>query len=353
MKISVILPFTFMTGGIKVICDYGNYLNDRGHEVIFYLPFIPYRAGTSLWTYSKSFLGNILLNRYRFKNYNHTFKLKVVPIISNCFLENADLVLATAWFTAYSVNKLKEKKGKKVYFIQDYEIWSGEVNKVEKTYQMSLNKIVITKWLQRKIFDKFGQNSYVIYNGTNNNEYCNADFEKKGSYILMMYSYGMRKCSDEGVKILKELHKKLGIRVVIFGKKKYPNIPEELKFYEDPERDLLIKLYRDAAIYLFTSSEEAWGLPVMEAMANKCAVVGTRVGCVEELGKHGENMMISEPNDFEDLKQNIEILWNNPILLKKIQDNGYRLACNFRWSDSCEKMEKYLLRIHHGGEMSV
>ena len=193
----------------------------------------------------------------------------------------------------------------------------------------------------------------MIYKGRDNTEYCNADFEKKGSYILMMYSYGMRKCSDEGVKILKELNKKLGIRVVIFGKKKYPKIPEEFKFYEDPERDLLIKLYRDAAIYLFTSSEEAWGLPVMEAMANKCAVVGTRVGCVEELGKHGENMMISEPNDFEDLKQNIEILWNNPILLKKIQDNGYRLACNFRWSDSCKKMEKYLLRIHHGGEMSV
>lgn len=38
-------------------------------------------------------------------------------------IPDADVVFATAWETAYTVSRLHEKKGRKYYFVQNYEIW--------------------------------------------------------------------------------------------------------------------------------------------------------------------------------------------------------------------------------------
>lgn len=66
--------------------------------------------------------------------------------ISNNSIRDADVTIATAWPTAFEVNKLAEPKGKKFYFIQDYEIWdNAEIGK--KSYQLPLNKIVISTWI--------------------------------------------------------------------------------------------------------------------------------------------------------------------------------------------------------------
>lgn len=43
MKINVILPFTSLTGGIKVVFMYCNFLVEKGYDVICYVPKIPYR----------------------------------------------------------------------------------------------------------------------------------------------------------------------------------------------------------------------------------------------------------------------------------------------------------------------
>lgn len=41
-------------------------------------------------------------------------------------MPNADYIIATAWPTAYDVAKLSDKKGKKYYFIQDFEVWDDK-----------------------------------------------------------------------------------------------------------------------------------------------------------------------------------------------------------------------------------
>ncbi len=38
-------------------------------------------------------------------------------------IPDADVVIATAWQTAYTVDRLSDNKGDKFYFVQNYEIW--------------------------------------------------------------------------------------------------------------------------------------------------------------------------------------------------------------------------------------
>ena len=94
-------------------------------------------------------------------------------------------------------------------------------------------------------------------------------------------------------------------------------MPEYIDYIQNPSQDLIVKMYSTSDIFIFPSLEEGWGLTPLEAMACECAVVATRTGFVLDLGKHEDNMMISNPGDIEDMVNNIEKLINDTKLLKK------------------------------------
>lgn len=54
-------------------------------------------------------------------------------------------------------------------------------------------------------------------------------------------------------------------------------------------------LYRGHDAFLFTSRYEAWGMPVLEAMASGLAVVATRCLGVESFAQHGLNCLLADP----------------------------------------------------------
>ena len=83
----------------------------------------------------------------------------------------------------------------------------------------------------------------------------------------------------------------------IFGIKKPQKIDDSFNFYENPKRSKILELYQNSSIYLYTSNQnESWGLPVLEAMANKCVVIGNYSGCVKEIGANMENLVITDGN---------------------------------------------------------
>ncbi|NFH70318.1 glycosyltransferase family 4 protein [Clostridium botulinum] len=346
MKINIIIPFTFLTGGIRVIFLYCNNLVENGHDVLCYVPMKAYRFNNSLIKNIKSSIGNTFKRRENVNWIDCKFKIKLVPIISNKYLRNADFSIATAWPTAYDLYKLKESKGKKIYFIQDYEIWSGKIKDVNSSYKLPLNRIVITKNLKQLLKDNFNVESTVIYNGLNNNEYISTEKKlNRIKTILMLYNESKNKGTDEGMKILLELYQKYKIRIILFGYRKNKKIPLEFEFYENPDRDALMNLYREADIYLFPSKHEAWGLPVMEAMANKCAIIGNDVGCIREICKNNENAIVIPDLNYQIMKEKLELLIHNDDLIRKIEENGYELAKKFEWSNSFRELEQYLLKL--------
>jgi len=134
MKITFILPFLGLAGGIRVVFEYANRLTDRGHEVSIVYPLMPPNSKpSSSMVSSIKRMGSAALNLMRGNNvdwFDVKAKLVRIPTINPSAILNtehlvpdADVIIATAWETAYFVNNLDNRKGKKFYFIQHYEIW--------------------------------------------------------------------------------------------------------------------------------------------------------------------------------------------------------------------------------------
>lgn len=354
MRINVIIPFTAMTGGMKVIFQYINGLQERGHKVNVYVPAISYKFNykgiTGMVSRGKASIFNCLSWR-RVKWFDLKVRVKVIPSINNLFVEDADITIATAWPTAYSVNRLNSRKGKKVYFIQHYETWSGDLDKVEGSYDLDLNQIVISKWLKDLMETKHNKDKvYIAYNGIESSFLCSEDkkFNEKINILIMNHNLEWKGFNDglDALKIVKEKYK--NINITCFGLEDYKS--DILQYYKRPNKEKLKELYKNADIYLFPSQFEGWGLTVIEAMANKCAVVGTKTGVLDDLGIDGENALISEPKDIEGLANNIIRLIEDKNLLVKISSNGFKVAQSLDLENTIINYEKILKEILQTGE---
>ena len=120
------------------------------------------------------------------------------------------------------------------------------------------------------------------------------------------------------------------------------NLPNYVEYYQNPTKQKLVDLYSDADIFLFPSLEEGWGLTPLEAMACGCIVVGTNTGFVLDIGKNEENMMISEPGNLKQMRENIDIILNNKDLRNNIIENAIKTVEKLNWNNSCAQLEKIL-----------
>lgn len=351
MKINIVVPSTVLGGGIKVIFQYANFWAERGHDVVVYVPMLAFAINRRFNL--KTSIANTFKRGTKVKWMDCKFKVRLTPAIKDPFIRNADIVIATAWFTAPHVNQLSSKKGKKVYFIQGYEIWNQDESMVNATYQMPMNRVVITNALRKTLKDKLGVDSTVIYNGHCSEEFFHGEkIIKHPKTVMMLWNSAWFKGGVQGIDILRKMKDKYDIRVILFSSEHKPEVPESFEFYQLPLRKKLMELYQLTDIYLFPSNDESWGLPVIEAMANKCAVVGMNTGCLYDLCSHGEQALIAEQNNYEQLEAYLESIINDEKLLKRLQLNGFNFSEQFNWEKQFIKFEEYLIKLLASGESS-
>lgn len=344
MKVNFVIPSTVLGGGIRIVFTYANYLVSQGHDVVVYVPCLYAWPDIENGKINvKTSLANTFKRGTKVNWFDNHFQIKLAFKISDTYIRDADVTIATAWYTARAVYNLSDTKGKKVYFVQDYEIWHQIKEDVDNSYRLDMTRICITRTLADKIYTECGVKSEVVYNGINDEEFM-SDEKKMNTpkTIIMLGNFADYKGGKKGLEILCDIKKKYGTRIIIFGISKPKFIPDDIEYYVLPERNKLISLYRESDILLFPSLQEAWGLSVLEAMANKTAVVGMKAGCLQEIGVDGENCLLADLN-FEELQEKLEYLLENDDLIRRLQDKGYATANGFRWSESFEKFEKLLI----------
>ncbi|MBK8553750.1 MAG: hypothetical protein IPL53_22945 [Ignavibacteria bacterium] len=129
MKINFIVPGLYKSGGMRAIYEISNGLAKKGYQVKIYYPVVPLNSfrGEYNWNSLKNYYWDIKMYNYNKKNIEYfksgVFEIVKIPFISDYFIEDADFAIATAWQTVSSVNDLSNRKGKKIYYIQDYETW--------------------------------------------------------------------------------------------------------------------------------------------------------------------------------------------------------------------------------------
>ena len=349
MKINFIIPFTFKTGGIKIVFEYANRLHKLGHDIVLYTPMLSYEFNNKgLWGQLrriKNSGGNIFKRGTGLKWFTLAVPLKLVPVIKNNYIRDADVVIATSWPTAYDVNDLNMNKGDKFYFIQGYEIYSGEKETVDKSYLLPLKKITISNWIKELMIKKFnGIDTETVYNGIDFDEFSNKNKCFNIKTICMMYSKSEFKGYNDGLEAFRIVKSKIkDLNLVLFGIEKGEGIPDYAEFHLNPNSEELKQIYCKSDVFIFPSKFDGWGLTPLEAMACKCAVVGTNVGAINEIGINGENALISEIGDVAGLADNLYKILNDIDLLKALLINGYNTVLNFSWDKSVKKFEAILL----------
>jgi len=356
MKISFVVPgLYFKSGGLRIIFEYANRLHDKGHDVIIYNPLMYYnffkgefRVRSTLGRYRNSVRDLVFGVNIPKNFYEHNFKIVNVPFISNLFLGDADIVIATAWPTAYSVFDLNKSKGKKIYFIQDYESWNANIEYVDKSYLLPLKRITISKYLRKLFEEKFHIDTEVIYNGIDFNKFNNEqkvfNTIKRISFI---YHDLEKKDSEAAIKTVVRLKEKYpDIEIISFGYNAYKNMPDFVKFYVNPNDELIKNIYCMSDIFLFTSKEEGFGLPPAEAMGCKCAVVTTNVGAIPEYSIPNISAIHTNPQKPDELFYGACSLLENIDKLKDISFEGHRMVTKLlKWDDSIEKFEYFIHNI--------
>lgn len=354
MKIVFLLRSLGISGGVRVVFEHANRLQKRGHEVHIVYPILPPSFSSQKWKLDFYNLKRLywkikffIINLVR-PNRVDWFPLKVklikVPTFCEKYIPKADVIVATRWETAYEVKKYGLDKGEKFYFIQHYETWCGPEDKVNTTYKLGLHNIVVSNWIKNILREKLNARvEAVVPNGINLEEFYpeKKSRERKPVRILMAYRELEWKGIDDGIKafeIAKQKHP--DIQLVMFGPEPNKKLPPYVEFHESPYGERLRKIYNSADIFVFPSHYEGFGLPPMEAMACKLAVVTTKVGGVPDYTIPGKTALVSEPHDIKALAENIIRLIENPDERKKIAENGYNYIQKFSWDRATDKLEK-------------
>ena len=93
--------------------------------------------------------------------------------------------------------------------------------------------------------------------------------------------------------------------------------------------DRLIELYQRAALFVFPSRYEGFGLPVLEAMACGCPVVCSIASSLPEVAD--DAAILLDPLDVEGFARAIEQVLEDAELRNDLRQRGLRQAARFTW----------------------
>ncbi|PIP75013.1 MAG: hypothetical protein CO135_02120 [Candidatus Levybacteria bacterium CG_4_9_14_3_um_filter_35_16] len=196
-------------------------------------------------------------------------------------------------------------------------------NKIEVIYEAVDDKVITLQEnsLRKKYFLYVG-NAYPHKN-LNNLILAYSKFNKKDIPLILVGK------EDYFYKRLKEKvsRMKLSNRII---------------FRENVTDEELAKLYKNAIALIMPSLMEGFGLPVLEAMANKCLVLASDIPALHEIC--GKNAIFFDPDDPEKIFKKINFVYLNKSdrKIKILIQRAFNHVFDFSWQKVAEKtLEAY------------
>lgn len=262
---------------------------------------------------------------------------------------NTNIMFATAWETAYFVNRYAKNNLKlKLFYLvshnEDDPSFSGQnSNNARETYNFKFKKVVINQ----KVYNRFKNDRPLFFHvGIDTKFYKQTIKFKYKNNVL----FPLRKNESKGAKYAIECIKKLidsvdNLKLSAFGDLKKEELPISIKnkidYYYNPTRNQLRLLYNKSKIFVLPSLVEGFALPPLEAMLCGSAVIVTNNGGINEYIKNNINGLICPIKDSNCLYKKIVYLLNNKNNLYTIAKKGQKTAIKY----SYEKMVNSFIDI--------
>jgi glycosyltransferase involved in cell wall biosynthesis len=347
MKVTFLLPHIRLSGGVRALLEYANRFYAMGHEVRIILPAQPqkwYRLDKKLSTLGKKPTD---LNPKSVDWFDNQVPITLLPCNNKSFVPPADVLIATAWQTAEFAARLPQEAGKKFYFIQHYEsLWTRDKERAEQTYRLPFQKIVISSWLKQILTDNYQQEANLLVTPVDKNIFFSEEksWNTPSRVCLLHHDYDW-KGYKEGIAAIKRVRSQnRKVDLVVFGEKVkdpkdlFQQAGFEFEYHYRPTGDQVARIFSSCDIYLCPSWHEGLGMPSMEAMACRCALVTTDTGGSRDYAFDKETALVSAPKDVEGLASNLTAVMDDKHLMARLSENGQKKIMEFDWGKNCQHL---------------
>jgi glycosyltransferase involved in cell wall biosynthesis len=120
------------------------------------------------------------------------------------------------------------------------------------------------------------------------------------------------------------------------------NIKSQIEIMSVPFSDL-VGLYQNAALFVFPSLAEGFGIPPLEAIEYGCPVLCSNATAMREFELPKE--MTFYPQDKEDMKEKMKKMLKNPVRIDKAFINN-----RFNWNHSAQVLYDTLMKKNNQNE---
>lgn len=176
-------------------------------------------------------------------------------------------------------------------------------------------------------------------------------------YLLYTSRHEPWKKFDWAIEITKLVNKKFPIKLVIPGAynaltpkliklAKELGVEDKIIFTGAINQKLLWELYKNAAVYLFTSPKEDLGIVVEEAQACGVPVIAWNRGGPTVTVVNGKTGLLAKPYSKQDFANKVLLLLKNPEKRQKMGKEAVRhIERNLSWEIHLNILEKEIKRV--------
>lgn len=360
LRITFVMADLSRNGGTRVLAEYAARLRARGHHVEVVAKPAP---KPSLRRRIKALLQGRRVARPASSGsffHDRSIETRVLErhrALTDHDVPDADVIVATWWATSYDVARLAPSKGAKVYFMQDYGIPGQLLEQVVPTWSLPLSIITIAPWLVQLIQTHVDKPVDLVPNAVDTGVFHAPPRGKQpiptvGFVYAPLWSKGCDLCLAAVQQARRELP---DLRVVACGAAEDPEfpLPRWIEHHSRVADEELRRIYSRCDAWLFGSRLEGFGLPILEAMACRTPVIGTRAGAAPELLADGGGILVQRMHADEMARAIVRVCRMPPSAWREMSDAAHATATRYTWDDATTLMEaafrRAVARARSGG----
>lgn len=333
-------------GGARTYYEHASSLAGRGHDVtvVHSLNYQPgLRGHLEGWARQKvrDLKAGNLTRKVAWMPIDDRVRMAFVPAFDGrAALPAADVRIGTYWETNEFLASLPPDGSARMQLIQAWETWAGPQDRIEATWRLPFETVVVSASLYQRGLDLGLDESrlHLAANGIDHELFqVRTPVADRAPCVAFLAHDAPVKGLAEAIEALTIVHaQRPDIELLAFGGQPRPaRLPEFIRYLHKPlGRRLADEVYNRATVYLCPSQSEGFGFPSLEAMACGAALVSTRNGGVDDFGVDGESALLADVGDAAALAAAVLRVSADDDLRARLSAAGRASAARFTWAES-------------------
>jgi glycosyltransferase involved in cell wall biosynthesis len=166
------------------------------------------------------------------------------------------------------------------------------------------------------------------------------------SYILAVGKISPRKNLESVIRALGKLKDEIPHHLITVGGDGWDfenvktlasasGLSDRIHFLSHVDDAMLNALYTHAALFIYPSLFEGFGLPVLEAMSAGCPVITSNVSSLPEVA--GDAALLIDPRNVDEIASAMEAVCKDSALAETLRSKGKLRAAQFSWKKCAEE----------------